>query len=182
MERCPTCQARLRQDPVCPRCKTDLTRLMAIEADAAAWLKRSVALLATGDEALALQAVEASLRLKREPLALLVQGFLLQPATLDANAIELSDFPVQPDAEEAKDQYEQLDWTELPFAAEEPETIEEEQPVQASALVTVAEEAVQAEEPAMEGMAQTGVMIARIVELTKKVWRKLKQAVPRHEA
>jgi len=178
MERCPTCQARLRQDPVCPRCKTNLTRMMAIEADAAAWLKRSVALLATGDEALALQAVEASLRLKQEPLALLVQGFLLQPATLDADVVELSDFPVLPEV--VKEQYEQLDWTELPFDDEEPETIAEEQPVQTGALVTVAEEALQ-EEPATEGMPQVGVMIARIVELTKKVWRKLKQAVPRHQ-
>ena len=178
MERCPTCQARLRQDPVCPRCKTDLTRLMAIESDAVAWLKRSIALLATGDEVLALQAVEASLRLKREPLALLVQGFLLQPATLDADAIELSDFPVQPEV--VKEQYEQLDWTELPFDAEEPETIAEEQPVQANALVTVAE--VLQEEPATEGMAQAGVMIDRIVKLTKKVWFKLKQTFPRHEA
>ena len=181
MERCPTCQARLRQDPVCPRCKTDLTRLMAIESDAVAWLKRSIALLATGDEVLALQAVEASLRLKREPFALLVQGFLLQPATLDADAIELSDFPVQPDEEEAKYQYEQLDWTELPFdAAEEPETIAEGQPVQANALVTVAE--VLQEEPATEGMAQAGVMIDRIVKLTKKVWFKQKQTYPRHVA
>ena len=179
MERCPTCQARLRQDPVCPRCKTDLTRLMAIESDAVAWLKRSIALLATGDEVLALQAVEASLRLKREPLALLVQGFLLQPATLDADAIELSDFPVQPEV--VKEQYEQLDWTELPFDEEEPEKIAEELPVQTNALVTVSEEALQ-EEPATEGMPQVGVMIARVVELTKKVWRKLKQAVPRHEA
>ena len=179
MERCPTCQARLRQDPVCPRCKTDLTRLMAIESDAVAWLKRSIALLATGDEVLALQAVEASLRLKREPFALLVQGFLLQPATLDADAIELSDFPVQPEV--VKEQYEQLDWTELPFDEEEPETIAEEQPVQANALITVAEEALQ-EEPATEGMPQVGVMIARIVKLTKKVWFKLKQTFPRHEA
>ena len=178
MERCPTCQARLRQDPVCPRCKTDLARLMAIEADAAAWLKRSVVLLATGDEALALQAVESSLRLKREPLAMLVQGFLLQPATLDADVVELSDFPVLPEV--VKEQYEQLDWTELPFDDEEPETIAEEQPVQTGALVTVAEEALQ-EEPATEGMPQVGVMIARIVELTKKVWRKLKQAVPTHQ-
>ena len=178
MERCPTCQARLRQDPVCPRCKTNLTRMMAIEADAAAWLKRSVALLATGDEALALQAVEASLRLKQEPLALLVQGFLLQPATLDADVVELSDFPVLPEV--VKEQYEQLDWTELPFDEEEPEKIAEELPVQTNALVTVSEEALQ-EEPATEGMPQVGVMIARIVELTKKVWRKLKQAVPRHQ-
>jgi len=180
MERCPTCQARLRQDPVCPRCKTDLSRLMAIESAASAWLNRSVVLLATGDEALALQAVEESLRLKREPLALLVQGFLLRPAPLATNVNETSYFPVQPEV--VNEQYEQLDWTELPFDAEEPETIAEEQPVQAGTLVTVAVEALQAEEPATEGMAQMGVMIARVIELAKNVWRKLKQAVPRHEA
>ena len=78
------------------------------------------------------------------------------------------------------EQYEQLDWTELPFDEEEPETIAEEQPVQANALVTVAE--VLQEEPATEGMAQAGVMIDRIVKLTKKVWFKLKQTFPRHEA
>ncbi len=133
MERCPTCQARLRQDPVCPRCQTDLTRLMAIESDATAWLMRSVAQLAAGDEVLALRAVEASLRLKREPLALLVHGFLLRPAPLEA----------------------------------------EDQLGQANALIPVAGEALQAEESATEGLAQAGVIIDRVVELAKRVWRKL---------
>jgi len=181
MERCPTCQARLRQDPVCPRCKTDLTQLMAIESDAADWLKQSVALLATGDEALALQAVEASLRLKREPLALLVQGFLLRPAPSDADAVEPIDFPVQPE-EEAKNQYEPVDSIVLLLDTEEPATIVGEQPVQANALVAVAEEVLQAEQPATEGIAQADVMLAQIIEFTKKVWRKLKQTFPRNEA
>jgi len=103
---------------------------------------------------------------------------LLQPATLDADVVELSDFPVLPEV--VKEQYEQLDWTELPFDEEEPEKIAEELPVQTNALVTVSEEALQ-EEPATEGMPQVGVMIDRVVELTKKIWRKLKQAVPRHQ-
>jgi len=78
MERCPNCQARLKEATVCPRCKTDLTRLLAIEAEAAVYLRRALALLAEGDEARALQALQASLRLKREPLGLLLRGFLFR--------------------------------------------------------------------------------------------------------
>jgi hypothetical protein len=84
MERCPTCQARLRDAPVCPRCKTDLTRLLDIESAATAWLHRALALLAEGNEAQVLRTLESSLRLKREPLALLVQGFLCWRAQLAA--------------------------------------------------------------------------------------------------
>ncbi len=76
MERCPTCQARLRQEPVCPRCRTDLAWPMEIEAQAAAALRRAVALLAGGDDAQAARALEICLRLKRDPLALRLLGFL----------------------------------------------------------------------------------------------------------
>ncbi|MCX7111084.1 MAG: hypothetical protein NTX45_13355 [Proteobacteria bacterium] len=84
MERCPTCQARIRDASVCPRCRTSLTKLLAIESDATAWLRQAVGRLAVGEEALALVAVENSLRLKREPLALLLRGFLLQRGQRDA--------------------------------------------------------------------------------------------------
>jgi hypothetical protein len=77
MERCPTCQARLKDASVCPRCKTDLSRPLSIQAQADAWLQRAFALLAEGKETQAMDAVEASLRFKREPLALLVKGFLI---------------------------------------------------------------------------------------------------------
>jgi hypothetical protein len=79
MERCPTCQARIKEAPAaCPRCKTGLTLLFAIEAEAASELRRASALLAEGEDARALQAVEASLRLKREPLGQALRGFLLR--------------------------------------------------------------------------------------------------------
>lgn len=84
MERCPTCQAKLRDTPVCPRCKTDLTRLASIEAEAAVRLRAAVALLAAGEEAQAAQAVEASLRLKREPLGQLLRAFLSRQRPLAA--------------------------------------------------------------------------------------------------
>lgn len=76
MERCPTCQARLREDPVCARCRTDLSLPLAAEAQACAKLHQAVALLGAGDAAAARQALEESLQLKRSPLALLLRGFL----------------------------------------------------------------------------------------------------------
>jgi Tfp pilus assembly protein PilF len=76
MERCPTCQARLRGEPVCARCRTDLSLPLAVEAEAAARLRRAVARLAEGDPAAARSALEESLRLKRDPLALLLRDFL----------------------------------------------------------------------------------------------------------
>jgi hypothetical protein len=79
MERCPTCQARLREPPVCSRCGTDLSLPLAAEAKAAAKLRLAVARLAEGDIPMARQAVEESMRLKRGPLAAALRGFLLAP-------------------------------------------------------------------------------------------------------
>jgi hypothetical protein len=93
MDRCPTCQARLREVSVCPRCKTDLGRLLSIQAQADAWLRLAVAHLAAGDEIQALHAVEASLRLKREPLAVILKGFLYRRSQLEAKeALQAAEF------------------------------------------------------------------------------------------
>ncbi len=82
MERCPTCQARIKEAAVCPRCKTNLARLTAIEAEADARLRRALAHLAAGDASEALRFTGASLRLKQEPLGLALYGFLLQSRLL----------------------------------------------------------------------------------------------------
>jgi Tfp pilus assembly protein PilF len=76
MERCPTCQARLREEPVCARCRTDLSLPLAAEAQAYAKLHRAVARLGEGDTTAAREALEESLRLKRSPLAVALRGFL----------------------------------------------------------------------------------------------------------
>lgn len=76
MERCPVCQARLKQDPACPRCRTDLSMLVAIENQAALKLGRAIAALAADNGVQALRTVEASLHLKRGPLASRLRGFL----------------------------------------------------------------------------------------------------------
>jgi hypothetical protein len=79
MERCPTCQARLREPPVCSRCGTDLSLPLAAEAKAAAKLHLAFARLVEGDIPMARQAVEESMRLKRGPLTAALRGFLLAP-------------------------------------------------------------------------------------------------------
>lgn len=76
MDRCPTCQARLREPPVCGRCRTDLSLALAVEEEAAAKLRLAFARLAEGDMPAARRAVEDSLRLKREPRAFALRGFL----------------------------------------------------------------------------------------------------------
>ncbi|CAI8892198.1 hypothetical protein [Methylocaldum szegediense] len=77
MDRCPTCQARLREEPVCARCRTDLSLPLAAEAKASVKLHHAIASLGEGDTAAAREALEESLRLKRSPLALLLRGFLV---------------------------------------------------------------------------------------------------------
>lgn len=76
MERCPTCQARLREAPICGRCQTDLSLPLAVEGEAAAQLRLACARLAEGNTPAARLAVEESLRLKRETLAVVLRGFL----------------------------------------------------------------------------------------------------------
>ena len=76
MERCPTCQARLRGESVCGRCRTDLGLVLRAETLAATQLRAAIAHLAGGDEEAARRALEESLRLKRGPLALRLRDFL----------------------------------------------------------------------------------------------------------
>lgn len=79
MERCPTCRAKVREDTqTCARCGTDLSRLLAIEVSAGHHLGLALAHLNAGREDVALQEIERSLQLKRDPLALTLRGFMLE--------------------------------------------------------------------------------------------------------
>ena len=76
MERCPTCQARLRDPALCARCKTDLSQVVAIETEAGRLLGQAIGLLAGDRPDEARTTLRKSLTLKREPLALALEGFL----------------------------------------------------------------------------------------------------------
>ncbi|HDN26235.1 MAG TPA: hypothetical protein ENG03_03910 [Thioploca sp.] len=77
MERCPVCKARLKQDiPICPRCSTDLAIPLNIERQAERWCYQSLMLLGADHLGDAVEALEKSLQLKRDPLALALREFI----------------------------------------------------------------------------------------------------------
>lgn len=76
MERCPTCQARRRDTPVCGRCQTDLRLSLAAETAARRFLQRGLKDWAAGDIEAARQALDDALQLQRTPLAVTLRGFL----------------------------------------------------------------------------------------------------------
>ena len=75
MERCPVCRARFKGEAVCYRCSADLSVLLAIEAEAAAWERETVALLAAGDWIAARRAADQALALQYSPLAAAARDF-----------------------------------------------------------------------------------------------------------
>ncbi len=75
MERCPVCRARFKEEPVCYRCGADLSALLAIEAEATAWEREAVALLAAGEWIRARRAADRVLALRRSPLAVAARDF-----------------------------------------------------------------------------------------------------------
>ena len=75
MEHCPVCRARFRDEAVCSRCGADLSTLLAIEAEAAALERETVALLAAGQWIEARRAAERALALQYSPLASAARDF-----------------------------------------------------------------------------------------------------------
>ena len=75
MERCPVCRARFRDEAICHRCGVDLNPLLAIEAEAAAWEREAVTLLAAGAWIEARRATERALALRHSPLAAAARDF-----------------------------------------------------------------------------------------------------------
>ncbi len=84
MERCLICKARLKANtPICPRCGTDLSKPLSIEKEAKTFFYQAVKLLGEGHLSDAIRAVEHSLDLKSDPLALTVRAFIQHKKTLD---------------------------------------------------------------------------------------------------
>ena len=75
MERCPVCRARVKDEAVCYRCGVDLSVMLAIEAEAAAWEREAVSLLASGDWIAARRAADQALALQHSPLAAAARDF-----------------------------------------------------------------------------------------------------------
>lgn len=76
MERCPACQARLREPPICGRCQADLSLALAAEDTAARRLRQVLECWAAGDRHAARGALEQSLAARRQLLALALRACL----------------------------------------------------------------------------------------------------------
>ena len=76
MERCPTCQARLKDAVVCPRCGTEIIVLQQIDKLVEQLQYQAVYSLEQGDLKGAMQAVEQALMLKTQPFLITLKNFI----------------------------------------------------------------------------------------------------------
>ena len=78
MERCPCCNARLRETIKCPRCQADLSAIIGTERSAWLWLSRAIQFWAESKTEQSLGALDISISLKKMKLAIAFRDFLIQ--------------------------------------------------------------------------------------------------------
>ncbi|HHH39001.1 MAG TPA: hypothetical protein ENK50_05440 [Sedimenticola sp.] len=76
MERCPVCRARLKGASLCPRCGSDLSRVLQAARRARQLEHEAVLQLAGGAPEQARETLRRALALKTTPLARSLLGFL----------------------------------------------------------------------------------------------------------
>ncbi|MFO1431891.1 MAG: hypothetical protein U1F76_17425 [Candidatus Competibacteraceae bacterium] len=76
MERCPVCNAKFKEDPVCYRCGTDLSALLRIERQAELLERQAMAFYGAGYLDEAQRVAEQALALMRSPLRCRLVEFL----------------------------------------------------------------------------------------------------------
>ncbi len=81
MERCPCCNARLRERIVCARCQADLSALINSAQAAETWLSTAMDCLATGELEQSIGALEFSLTLNKTQLAFVFRDFIIEQQT-----------------------------------------------------------------------------------------------------
>ncbi len=77
MERCPCCNARLREPSLCPRCKTDLELLVRVEQAAQFWFAKAIQHFFTADYEHCIAGIAVSLNLKKTELAVAFREYLI---------------------------------------------------------------------------------------------------------
>ncbi|RLA21714.1 MAG: hypothetical protein DRQ62_09145, partial [Gammaproteobacteria bacterium] len=64
MERCPCCNARLKEAVICPRCRADLSAVIGSEQAAEKYLAKAIQQWAEGEGEQSIQALVFALNLK----------------------------------------------------------------------------------------------------------------------
>lgn len=78
MQRCPCCNARLREQSQCSRCKADLSVLIRTEQAAQFWLANAIHRFLSGHLELSIAAIAVSINLKKSAIAVVFRQFIIQ--------------------------------------------------------------------------------------------------------
>ncbi len=78
MERCPCCNARLKEALVCPRCQANLSAVIGAQQAAEQHLAKAIQYWAKSDKEQSIRALVLSLSLKKTQVAMLFRDFLIQ--------------------------------------------------------------------------------------------------------
>lgn len=78
IDRCPCCNARLKEAVSCPRCQADLNGMIAAEKSAELWLSKAIENLLDSNTEQSIAAINRSLQLKKTAMAEQLRGFLIQ--------------------------------------------------------------------------------------------------------
>jgi hypothetical protein len=76
-ERCPCCNARLKQAVSCPRCRADLSAIIQAEKSAEFWLSQAMQHLIDDKTEQSSVAINHSLRLKKTKVATVFREFII---------------------------------------------------------------------------------------------------------
>ena len=78
MDRCPCCNARLREAAICPRCKADLSAIINADKSAQFWLSKAIHCCLESKTEQSIAALDLSLCLKKTRMADVFRDFLIQ--------------------------------------------------------------------------------------------------------
>jgi len=78
MERCPCCNARLKEVVICPRCRADMSAVIGSEQAAEQYLAKAIQCWEQKEAAQSIAALMAALSLKKTRLTLLFRDYLIQ--------------------------------------------------------------------------------------------------------
>lgn len=78
MQRCPSCNARLKDRVICARCKADLTVLIRSERSAQQWLTKAVEACVANNIEQGITALVISLSLHKTRIALVFREFIIE--------------------------------------------------------------------------------------------------------
>ena len=83
MERCPCCNARLKERVICSRCRADLTELINTEKSAHIRLAKAIQYWLSGESEQSIAAITVSLNSKKTRVALVFREFMIHQQCTD---------------------------------------------------------------------------------------------------